>query len=650
MVSFAGILKRNLSSKEAESILDLIPEPAFLWDAKQDEFSAFNPLAIELTGYTRKDLQSVTFLEIFPTLKNALPITGSMETNTILMKHNVPQFPVKISLKSMGANSPWVLITLKAEKEIYQKEAQQSIESQRWEALYALSLASLQKSLSAAFHQSLQAGQLLTGCSFLAVYLPVNGADGELTLAEKWGQTNFLPEKIKQNEISHLRIPFIWQPGTRTTSIFHQKALAAQLKYLATCPIDQTAPFEGILVSGDQISPPPDDLIQMLQILTGAMVTSLEHHQQIQTTKTQLNNLTSRLEISQKLKNEIADGLIFTDHNHTIIDVNESATLSLLYAQEEIISQPIEQILVCECNLREILNTIRNEQAEIHEIGEIKVHRRDGQQILAHIRIIPVSVSSDGQKAANAILISDLSVREEYRNRAKQLENQAVVGELMAIFAHEVRNPINNIRIGLEVLSSSNSKQETLNEEIERLLADIDRLEELMKSILSSSRPREYRMGPVNVLGLIEGLLYRWKPRMARYNIVPDTKSLDNNLLVKGDKRSLEQVFTNLIQNAINAMKAEGGKLSIRIASQPKSGTISVDISDTGPGIPAEIIDRIFEPFFTTSNDGTGIGLAITKQIVNVHNGQITVNSVPGGTVFRVTLPREQQHENVLIN
>ena len=648
MVSFAGILKRNLTSKEVEGILDLIPEPAILWDSKQDEFTAFNPLAIELTGYTRKDLNSVTFLEVFPTLKNALPITENLETNTILMKHNVPQFPVKIKLSVIGPNSQWVLVTLKAEKEIYQKEAQQSIMSQRWEALHVLSLASLQKELDASLQQSLRAGQLLTGCSFLSIYLPSKEGEAELKLVKKWGQANFLPEVIKQNEISHLRIPFIWQPGTRTTSIFHQKALAAQLKYLATCPIDQTAPFEGILVIGDQISPPPEEVVQMLQVLTGVMVTSIDYHREISQAKNKVNNLSSRLGITQVLKDQIADGLIFTDSNHTIIDVNEPATLSLMYSKDEIISKPIEQIMVCDCDIREILTTISKESVEIHEVGEINIHRRDGQQLLANVRVIPLT--PDGSRAANAILLSDLSVREEYRTRAKQLESQAIVGELMAIFAHEVRNPINNIRLGLEVLSSNYSKQDPVQDEIERLVTDIDRLEDLMKSILSVSRTREYRMRPVNVLGLIEGLMYRWKPRMTRYNVVPDIKSSDANLVVKGDKRSLEQVFTNIIQNGINAMKSKGGKLSIRIASQPKAGTVSVDISDTGPGIPAEIVDHIFEPFFSTNQDGTGLGLAITKQIVNVHNGQITVNSVPGGTVFRVTLPIEEKDDINLEN
>jgi PAS domain S-box-containing protein len=647
MVSFAGILKRNISSKEVEGILDLLPEPAILWDAKQDEFTAFNHLAIELTGYTRSDFQAATFLEIFPTLKNALPITGSLETNTILMKHNVPQFPVKINLTPVGSNLQWIIITLKAEKEIYQRQAQQSIQGQRWEALHAISLASLQKDLSTSFHQALRAGQLLTGCSFLAIYLTSGESEGELKLSQKWGQANFLPETIKQNEISHLRIPYIWQPGTRTTSIFHQKALAAQLKYLATCPIDQTSPFDGILVSGDQISPPPAELIQMLQILSGAVVTSLEFHNEQNKAKNRIFELSRRMSITEKLKDEIADGLIFTDSQHTILDVNQPATLSLLYSKDEIISKPIEQILVCDCDIREILNTVSHEQADLHEVGEIKVHRRDGQNILAYIRVLPLSV--DGHHAANVILISDLSVREEYRTRAKQLESQAIVGELMAIFAHEVRNPINNIRMGLEVLSTTYTEQDHKTDEFDRLLNDIDRLEDLMKSILNASRPREYKMGPVNVLGLIESLVHRWKPRMARFNVIPDIKSTDPNLYVKGDKRSLEQVFTNIIQNGINAMKSDGGKLSIRIASQPDSGTVSVDISDTGPGIPPEILDRIFEPFFSTNQDGTGLGLAITKQIVNVHNGQIDVNSVPGGTVFRITLPDDQNNENLLV-
>jgi signal transduction histidine kinase len=112
-----------------------------------------------------------------------------------------------------------------------------------------------------------------------------------------------------------------------------------------------------------------------------------------------------------------------------------------------------------------------------------------------------------------------------------------------------------------------------------------------------------------------------------------------------GDPRSLDQVFTNLISNAVEAMGSTGGTLSVRVApieagqGRPQ---VEVTVSDSGPGIPDEIKEHIFDPFVTTKSQGTGLGLAITKRIVTAHHGSITVNTFPGGTVFHVLLSAYQ--------
>ena len=169
---------------------------------------------------------------------------------------------------------------------------------------------------------------------------------------------------------------------------------------------------------------------------------------------------------------------------------------------------------------------------------------------------------------------------------------------------------------------------------------DIDRLEDLMKSVLSVSRSTEYKMKPVNVKILLESILSRWTPRMGRYKIENKIICPQEIPQVKGDQRALEQVFTNLIQNAINSMKADGGTLSIRLTPPESEPLLTIDVIDTGLGIPQEIKNQIFDPFFTTNPDGTGLGLAITKRIIVAHNGQIeVVDSFPGGTVFRIQLP-----------
>ncbi|MEJ2757044.1 MAG: ATP-binding protein [Anaerolineales bacterium] len=639
MLSISNLLKRNINLKEAEVILEQITKPALLWNRRDNNFVIINNLAIEISGYSRQESRELKFSTLFPEMED-LPATfiGDFETSANLYQNNGSPIPVHVQFVSISEDRNWVLLIFETARTIHLQEVKQSLEEQRWEALYALSLAPLNKNLTSSIYQALQAGQLLLGSSFLAVYQPESENTRELKLVQMRGETDFLPNEIPLSEISHLRIPFIWTPGKRATSILHQRAISANLIYLATCPVDQKAPQEGIVVVGDQISDPPKEIVQLLQIITGVIISCITHHKEVDKARQEIAVIASRLEVSETVKNIISDGIIFIQEDLEIVDINTTALQVLGYSISEVITKQIDQILITDFPIRNFLDHTQQTLSGVEEIGEINIHRRDGESFLAHVRIL--RLPGRNRRVNNAILISDLSAREEFKTRAKQLENQAILGEVMAIFAHEVRNPINNISMGLEVLSSIIPEELKLEDDIDRLRIDIERLEDLMKSVLSVSKTREYHMEPFSVLGLIDGLVYRWKPRMDRFNITPKIDAPDGPVVVKGDKRSLERVFTNIIQNGINAMKGKGGSINIRVSDSEDSQMVNIDISDTGPGIPKAIMDRIFDPFFSTNKEGTGLGLAITKQIINAHNGQISVNSVPGGTVFRIKLPK----------
>ena len=137
---------------------------------------------------------------------------------------------------------------------------------------------------------------------------------------------------------------------------------------------------------------------------------------------------------------------------------------------------------------------------------------------------------------------------------------------------------------------------------------------------------------------------------MARLNIQHHIQVAPDTPPIMGDQRALEQVFTNLISNAVQAMGDNGGTLAVKIAPHFTPGRktqTQIDISDTGPGIPEEIRDRIFDPFFTTDPKGTGLGLSITKQIVTAHKGSIHPTSFPGGTVFHIQIPALEAAEEI---
>jgi signal transduction histidine kinase len=194
-----------------------------------------------------------------------------------------------------------------------------------------------------------------------------------------------------------------------------------------------------------------------------------------------------------------------------------------------------------------------------------------------------------------------------------------------------------------------NLPQEDPNQEvISRLSDDCNRLTHLMQSVLTFSRPPENKFQKVELAVLIPTLLERWRPRLARLNVKHEFLVTIENSTIMGDPRTLEQVFSNLIGNSVEAMKKTGGTLTISIRTSHQEGNrqhIEINVIDNGPGIPNDLIDRIFEPFVTTNRNGTGLGLSIAKRIVTAHKGTICANSVAGGTVFQVIFPLAQDNE-----
>ena len=640
----SSLLRRVPGIREFEVLMESLPEAAVLVNIKESRILISNSKATEITAYSRDDLQKLEIKQLFKKIDETS--LSNLERNitdtadVILTKKSGFQVNARIKISRLDESNQWVLIQFNPDITINNIEVDQDLLKHRWEGLHKLSRASQNIDTGTAIEQILQAGQLLTGASFLAIYQLERKES--LSLKHHWGKIDALPTQLKISEISHLRVPFIWTPGNQIQSELHNRAFSADINYLATIPLNESSPQEGILVVGDQIGQPPLELPKLLKLMTGSITAFANHHNNKMALEERITKLSRQLDISHTIKNLVNDGLIFITRNHKILDINEPAAMALGYSIDEVKGNKIEEIIVGKRPITQILNTISKDEVKLHDLGDFSLHRRDGQPILINLRAIPLFY--DGQSEGMAILLSDLSQHEEFRIRTKQLEQQALLGEVMAIFAHEVRNPINNISTGVQLLSSNFAADNPIQEEINRLKIDLDRLTELMKSILSFSKTKEYKIESVNIEIMIRNLMERWRLGMSRNNILPRIQCTPNIPNVKGDKRALEQVFTNIIQNALNAMKNQGGVLGIRIESAKTSGVlkmINVDVSDTGPGIPEDIRDRIFELFFTTNKYGTGLGLAITKRIVSAHNGQIKVESFPGGTVFKIKLPAD---------
>jgi signal transduction histidine kinase len=214
----------------------------------------------------------------------------------------------------------------------------------------------------------------------------------------------------------------------------------------------------------------------------------------------------------------------------------------------------------------------------------------------------------------------------------------AMVGRLTAGVAHEMKNPLNAMTIHLELLKQKLAAGKPADLHVETIAHEIRRLDERIQGFLKFVRPEETSFGPVALAPLVGSVLDAVQPEAERAGVTIERACADGALLVQGDAAQLRDAFLNLAQNAIQAMP-KGGRLTIRCEPMPNQ-RVRVRVEDTGVGIRPEDLARIFELYYTTRAQGTGVGLSMVYRTVQVHNGEIDVESTVGvGTAFLVVLP-----------
>ncbi len=218
----------------------------------------------------------------------------------------------------------------------------------------------------------------------------------------------------------------------------------------------------------------------------------------------------------------------------------------------------------------------------------------------------------------------------------------AALGNLAAGVAHEIRNPLNAIGMGLQrLLREWRLAPGEDQAEYARLggvlHGEVNRLNEMVERFLQLARPARVNLGTCHVEQHLGELLTLLREEAAAKGITIETVLALDGATARLDCRQIHQALLNIVVNAFEAMPKGG---TLRLTARTRNGHLEVAIADTGPGIPPEHLDRIFEPYFTTKEGGTGLGLALAQRIVDAHGGAITVDSRPGkGSTFRIGLP-----------
>lgn len=270
---------------------------------------------------------------------------------------------------------------------------------------------------------------------------------------------------------------------------------------------------------------------------------------------------------------------------------------------------------------------------------------RVGNLIDAIVRGESVPIVEQPEGAAElAIIESKLSILGEKYRSALQIGELAVARRLIAIgsltsrVAHEIKNPLNSIALRLELLRSRISEESPEAEgEIAILSEEVTRLDRVVKTFLDFSRPVEPVMEPLDVNALVNQVAAFLQPQAESSGIQMEVSEPGHPVMIRGDADLLKQAVINIAVNAIEAMK-DGGILKISLATARRA--CQIRISDTGPGIPPDQIDRIFDLYFTTKPKGSGIGLAMTFRSIQLHGGTIGVANQDGaGAEFVIELP-----------
>lgn len=625
---------------EFKALLNLFEDPALLIDVTRFQIVLANSQFFQLTAYSQNEITDTALDFMIPGV-DMIQLLTSVPQEVSLVRRNRTLMQVIVRLLPLENSVQWALLSVTPSQKSIRSDALSHRQKDLLKSFHTLSQLNDQPDINSALFVAIDIGLSILCTDTLCIYY----ADSQTPRLDKVKTSldktnNSLPDNIPSADLIKLTSPTLWLPGKRVSTELHRVARIKNLSCIATAPLGQQGAWLGLLVAANNQTPPDDDLLELLNVIAGHITSALQHFITIANTTATIKQINEVLPVQKCIIENTLEGIIILLDNLTILEMNPAAELMLGYTSSEVMGESVENILIGTESLKSALISARN-GIPTHNLGSLNLHRRNGQSFPAEIQTIPVSV--DGVVTDVVILLSDVSEDEQARVKTHQLEQRALLGEVTAIFAHEVRNPINNISTGLQFISTDLVEGSPLQDLVNRLQIDCTRLTVLMDSVLSFSKGTEYKMEDTDIKALVQRLLERWRPRFSNANVQYYLQSSLKTPKVIGDARALEQVFTNLISNAVNAMREKGGLLAIKIELQtvPEDPPqMLITVTDNGAGIPDDILERIFEPFVTNNTQqGTGLGLAITKRILIAHHGSIQVDSFPGGTVFTIKLP-----------
>ena len=357
----------------------------------------------------------------------------------------------------------------------------------------------------------------------------------------------------------------------------------------------------------------------------------------------------SKLEaLNEWIISSITSGLITIDEQKRIILFNPAAEKIFGMANQEVIGKKIPDILP------QIDGYIADTQDEnklipsmFRNFSDIKYQNVMGETLFLRFYMSPLVIPGTGQKG-NILLFQDVTEMTEIEKEMKRVEGLALVGELAAGIAHEIRNPMASISGSIQILKEEMDTDEVNRRLMDIILREIDRLNHLINDFLKYARPKPFELREFSLNQLItESLLLLKNSGKWNKNIELKTE-LDSMDKIVSDPEQIRQVIWNILLNAVEALPGKGalfvGTKSVTTETHGGKGsdTIEITVRDSGEGFSEKALAQMFSPFFTTKEEGSGLGLAIVKQIVEGLKGNVYGRNFPDGGAEIILLIKRQ--------
>lgn len=382
--------------------------------------------------------------------------------------------------------------------------------------------------------------------------------------------------------------------------------------------------------------------VEILRTVSGYVAVAIENSLLYQEQQERAAELELLKEFNESIVESINVGLLAVDLDGRVTRCNSALEEMLGVTRDESEGLLVEDLFAEDFSetLRQVLGKAGWKLGELRHIYKLHTATRSGRPLVLNIALAPLRADSQGRTGA-LVVLEDVTSRMRLEEQLQQREKLSSIGLLAAGVAHEVNTPLTGVSSYTQMLLGMLPETDPKHALLQKVRRQADRASNIVNNLLNFSRTGSAaEFNALDVHRVLDDTLQLLEPQLRR-NQVELVRAYDERLpLAFGNAGKLQQVFTNLILNARDALPA-GGQIILRTRAKDDE-TLAIEIADTGIGIAPENVAKIYDPFFTTKGvgRGTGLGLAVTYGIVQEHSGHISVESLPGhGTTFRITLP-----------